>query len=199
MCRGGEGTRRLVRACDDGDMRVIAGTRGGRRLIGPDTADTRPVTDRVKESVFSSLGSLVMDAEVADLFAGAGSFGIESLSRGAESAVFVENGRRALEALRRNLTDLGLEGTVVQLDVAQWVATPRGPFDLVFCDPPWPLTSPSLAGILEDLTASLHEHALVIVTRRATDDVPHPVGYAIDDERRHGDTRIIRYMLKDNR
>jgi 16S rRNA (guanine966-N2)-methyltransferase len=187
-----------VRACDHGGMRVIAGTRGGRRLTGPDTPDTRPVTDRVKESVFSSLGSFVVGADVADLFAGAGSFGIESLSRGAESAVFVENGRKALESLRRNLADLGLEGTVVQADVAEWVVAPRGPFDLVFCDPPWPLTTPSLAAILEDLTPSLAEDALVIVTRRATDDVPYPTGYAIDDERRHGDTRIIRYMLKDN-
>lgn len=178
-------------------MRVIAGTKGGRRLIGPDTPDTRPVTDRVKESVFSSLGSFVVEAKVADLFAGAGSFGIESLSRGAASAVFVENGRKALEALRRNLVDLGLEGRVVQADVAQWVTTPHEAFNLVFCDPPWPLPNPALSGILEDLARNLAEDALVIVTRRATDDIPQPAGYAIDDERRHGDTRIIRYMLKD--
>jgi 16S rRNA (guanine966-N2)-methyltransferase len=179
-------------------MRVIAGTRGGRRLIGPDTPDTRPVTDRVKESLFSSLGSLVVDASVADLFAGAGSFGIESLSRGAASAVFVENGRKALEALRKNLGDLDLEATVVQADVAEWAARPHQPFDLVFCDPPWPLSTSDLAGILEDLAPSVAGDGLVIVTRRATDEIPYPAGFAIDDERRHGDTRIIRYMLKDS-
>ena len=186
-----------MRSCDDGGMRVIAGTRGGRRLAGPDTPDTRPVTDRVKESVFSSLGSVVVDARVADLFAGAGSFGIESLSRGAASAVFVENGRKALEALRKNLADLGLDGMVVQADVTHWVAASHGPFDLVFCDPPWPLATSILSAILEDLARNMAEDGLVIATRRASDDIPHPVGFAIDDERRHGDTRIIRYMLKD--
>lgn len=177
-------------------MRVISGTRGGRRLVGPDTPDTRPVTDRVKESVFSSLGSFVVDAAVLDLFAGAGSFGIEALSRGAASALFVENGRKALSALRRNLSDLDLEAEVLQFDVGTWVGTSTREFDLVFCDPPWPMPSLELAGILERLRPSLHQGALVIVTRRATDSTPEPAGYAIDDERRHGDTRIIRYMLE---
>jgi 16S rRNA (guanine966-N2)-methyltransferase len=179
-------------------MRVIAGTHGGRRLTGPDTTDTRPVTDRVKESVFSSLGAGVVDARVVDLFAGAGSFGIEALSRGAASAVFVENGRKALEALRRNLAELAMEGMVVQADVTDWVKTATGEFDLAFCDPPWPLPSESLATVLEDLRAHLDDDALVIVTRRSGDDVPTPAGYAIDDDRRRGDTRIIRYMTENS-
>jgi 16S rRNA (guanine966-N2)-methyltransferase len=178
-------------------MRVIAGTKGGRRLTGPDTPDTRPVSDRVKESVFSSIGSFVLEARVADLFAGAGSFGIESLSRGAASSVFVEHGRKALDALRRNLADLDLPGEVVQADVAQWVTGTSGVFDLVFCDPPWPLSTAALGEILEHLIQHLAEDALVIITRRATDEIPHPVGYTIDHERRLGDTRIIRYMLED--
>jgi 16S rRNA (guanine966-N2)-methyltransferase len=77
-------------------MRVIAGKAKGRRLAAPETLDTRPVTDRVKEAVFSSIGDWVVDADVADLYAGAGSFGLEALSRGARSALFVENGKRAL-------------------------------------------------------------------------------------------------------
>jgi 16S rRNA (guanine966-N2)-methyltransferase len=177
-------------------MRVIAGTHGGRRLKAPDTSDTRPVTDRVKESVFSSLQHRIPGAEVADLFAGAGSFGIESLSRGAASAVFVEQGRAALEALGANLRSLGLDATVERGDVLSWVDRGEWHFDVVFCDPPWPMDVSTLTGLLERLRSHLEHSAVVVVTRRATDPVPEPVGYAIDDDRRHGDTRIIRYVLE---
>ena len=84
-------------------MRIIAGQARGRRLRAPDTKGTRPVTDRVREAVFSSIGSWVEDALVADLYAGSGSFGLEALSRGAQSAVFVERGRKAAKTLRANV------------------------------------------------------------------------------------------------
>ena len=87
-------------------MRVVAGHARGRKLVGPDTRTTRPLTDRAKEGLFSALGS-VEDLAVLDLYAGSGSIGIEALSRGAIRAVFVENGRQALAALRRNLEVLG--------------------------------------------------------------------------------------------
>jgi len=154
------------------------------------------VTDRVKESVFSSIGTRIGQARVADLFAGAGSFGIEALSRGAESVVFVEKGRKALEALRANLVDLQMTAKVEQADVMRWLVETHDIFDLVFCDPPWPMDSVALTEVLERLRPLLDEDALVVVTRRASDRVPEPEGYAIDDERRHGDTRIIRYMLE---
>jgi hypothetical protein len=93
-------------------MRIIAGKAKGRRLSAPDGPGTRPVTDRVKEAVFSSIGDWVEDADVADLYAGSGSFGLEALSRGARSAVFVENGFRAIEALKRNISSVALGGEV---------------------------------------------------------------------------------------
>lgn len=178
-------------------MRVIAGSHRGRRLVAPDTADTRPVTDRVKEAVFSSLGGAVVDAHVLDLYAGAGSFGIEAMSRGAAAVVFVETGRKALGALRTNLEDLGLVGTVVARPVTDYVSSTTDVFDLVFCDPPWPLASDDLATVLEHLAPHLAGGALVIVSRRSSDDTPRPDGYAIDDERRYGDTRIIRYEKRE--
>lgn len=174
-------------------MRVIAGSHGGRRLVAPDTADTRPVTDRVKESIFSSLGEVVVGAQVADLYAGAGSFGIEALSRGAASVVFVESGRRALAALRSNLRALELEAEVVSTTVERFAAETGSAFDLVFCDPPWPLPTGDLQFVLEDVRPRLATDAVVIVTRRAGGDRPEPAGYRIDDDRRIGDTRIIRY------
>lgn len=174
-------------------MRVIAGEYKGRRLVGPDTADTRPIMDRAKESIFNSIAFEIPDARVVDLFAGAGSFGIEALSRGAASAVFVESGRKALEALRTNLDELGIDAVVRVADVLTWDASIDGPFDLVFCDPPWPMEAPVVAEVLERLAPDLTDDALAVVTRRSTDRTPKPHGYRIDDERRLGGTRIIRY------
>ena len=176
-------------------MRVIAGEFRGRRLVAPDTRDTRPVTDRVKEAVFSSLGERVVDAEVLDLYAGAGNFGIEALSRGARHATFVESGRRALDALRRNLETVraGDRATVIPTTVERFLDESAGVFDLVFCDPPWPVDTDALTKILHELASRLAEDARVVVSRRATDSIPEPQGLRIDAERRYGDTRIIRY------
>ncbi len=176
-------------------MRVIAGEFRGRRLVAPDTPNTRPVTDRVKEAVFSSLGDVVVEADVLDLYAGAGNFGIEALSRGARHATFVESGRRALDALRRNLETVGAgdRATVMPTSVERFLDESSGTFDLVFCDPPWPVDSDVLTGILEKLVGRLDQEARVVVSRRATDTIPEPQGLRIDAERRYGDTRIIRY------
>lgn len=127
-------------------MRVIAGRFGGRRLAAPRGAATRPTADRVREALFSMLGSLD-GASVLDLFAGTGALGIEALSRGAAQAVFVERDRLALSALRANLAALGLgaEGGEPQVQVrardavaALGGAIEQGEtYDLVFLDPPY--------------------------------------------------------------
>lgn len=172
-------------------MRVIAGTHRGRRLAAPSTSATRPIADRAKESLFNSIAAEIPGAVVVDLFAGAGSFGIEALSRGAASAVFVERGRAALAALRRNLETLSLEAEVIAADVGAW--QPDRIFDVVFCDPPWPMEGAEVAEILEQTAPSITDDGLVIVTRRASDPIPEPAGFRIADERAIGDTRIIRY------
>jgi 16S rRNA (guanine966-N2)-methyltransferase len=174
-------------------MRVIAGEHKGRRLVGPDTDETRPIMDRAKESIFNSIALEIPDARVADLFAGAGSFGIEAMSRGAASVVFVESGRKALDSLRTNLDTLGIDAVVRKADVRTWDAAVDGPFDIVFCDPPWPMEAIVVAEVLERIARELTDGALVVVTRRSSDPSPEPVGFAIDDERRLGGTRIIRY------
>jgi 16S rRNA (guanine966-N2)-methyltransferase len=157
--------------------------------------DTRPVTDRVKESLFSSIAAEVAGAAVLDLYAGAGSFGIEALSRGAESAVFVETGRKALEALRSNLATLRLEAEVVAVPAERFVAETRLRFDLVFCDPPWPLASNAVGAVLAELAPHLDDDTTVIITRRTGDEVPEVAGLRIDDVRARGGTTIIRYVM----
>lgn len=175
-------------------MRVIAGLAKGRRLVAPEGLDTRPMTDRVREALFSSLGERVRGARVLDLYAGAGSIGIEALSRGAASAVFVESGRAALEALRANLAAVDLGGTVVGITVERFLERPAGVFDLVFIDPPWPLPTPEVEEVLARLVGLLSDDAEVVVSRRAQDAVPQPPsGLRYARDRRYGDGRICWY------
>jgi 16S rRNA (guanine966-N2)-methyltransferase len=99
-------------------LRVVAGEFKGRRLQAPRGSRTRPTADRVREALFSMLGD-VGDARVLDLYAGSGALGIEALSRGAGSAVFVERDARAAAAIERNLDSLGLEARVAKQDVVR--------------------------------------------------------------------------------
>ena len=125
-------------------MRVVAGIAGGRRLKAPVGRKVRPTTDMVREAMFSSLASLkaVEGKRVVDLFAGTGALGIEALSRGARSALFVEADPAAIEVIKANLADTGLgaNATVVRLDALRWVrdsAAAGERFDLVLADPPY--------------------------------------------------------------
>jgi 16S rRNA (guanine966-N2)-methyltransferase len=119
-------------------MRVISGIAKGRTLKSPGAA-TRPITDRVKENLFNILGARVQDANVLDLFAGAGSVGIEALSRGARHATFVELDRDALKAIHDNLalTRLADRAKVVRLDVFKFIRHGTAePYDLIYVAPP---------------------------------------------------------------
>ncbi len=175
-------------------MRIIAGKAKGRKLVAPDTQATRPATDRVREALFSSIGPLVEDARVLDLYAGSGSYGLEALSRGAASALFVESGRKAAEALRRNIAALGLGGVVAVVPVSRFLRDTAATFDLVFVDPPWDLSSDVLTQELAILDRMLAPGAAVVVSRRKQDRAPgHPGNWRVATDRRHGDTRILRY------
>ena len=121
-------------------MRVIAGEAKGRTLVVPRGGGTRSATDRIRETLFAIVEPELEGAQVLDLFAGAGTLGIEALSRGAARATFVERGAEALKALRRNLTATRFDARseVVAANVIAYLeAGPRGPFDVVFCDPPF--------------------------------------------------------------
>src|SRR5207237_4209040 len=115
-------------------VRVIAGTAGGLQLKVPRTG-VRPTMDRVKAAIFSSLGEKVIGARVLDLFAGAGGLGIEAMSRGAASAVFVESNPNAARIVERNLAIAGLDGRVRMRDAFAYLKDAAGPFDIFFVDP----------------------------------------------------------------
>ena len=121
-------------------LRVISGTAGGLLLKSPKRHALRPTQDRIRGVIFSSLAELIPGARVLDLYAGTGSFGIEALSRGAESATFVEQDREAVQCIRDNLAHCHLQGDVRQGDVTTFLTSPPSdgtPYDLIFADPPY--------------------------------------------------------------
>ena len=122
-------------------VRIIAGEFRGRRLLPPPSQATRPVTDRVKQSVFDIVAPLIADAVVYDCFAGTGSMGLECLSRGAARVTFFESDRGAAERLRANIRALNVEdqSAVVTRDLFRWLSDPhvRGAATLLFLDPPY--------------------------------------------------------------
>jgi 16S rRNA (guanine966-N2)-methyltransferase len=168
-------------------VRVIAGEFKGRRLHTARGTRTRPTADRVREALFSMLGD-VSGARVLDLYAGSGALGIEALSRGAASAVFVERDQHALAALRRNLDAVGAEAGVRRRDVLRFLASPEGTFDLVFCDPPYD-DAPRLAVPLSDgLPAMLEPNARIVTESDKRN--PLVLSLPLVVERAYGDTRI---------
>ncbi len=143
-------------------MRITGGKGRGIPLKAPGGRETRPATDQMREAVFSSLGARVEGARVADLFAGTGAYGLEAMSRGATSGLFVENSADALSCLRSNLQAVakscGKESTgdwsVLACKVYTLNAT-QGLFDLIFVDPPYALIESKIQGIFSENIAPL--------------------------------------------
>ena len=117
-------------------MRVITGSARGRRLATPENYDIRPTTDNVKESIFNIIQFDIEGRKVLDLFAGTGQLGIECLSRGAESATFVDENKEAIRIVKDNLKTCQLKGTVIQSDAITFLRN-CGKFDVIFVDPPY--------------------------------------------------------------
>jgi len=179
-------------------MRIIAGSAGGRRLSVP-ARGTRPTSDRVRESLFSSLESLLggwSGVCVLDLYAGSGALGLEALSRGAAGAAFVERDRGSVRVIEANVSGLSLPGARVTCsDVETWVARAAdAAFDVVFADPPFAVTSASVRGVLGALGGHgwLAPDALVVVERDSrSDEQPWPEeGWEALRRRDFGDTAL---------
>ena len=172
-------------------MRVIAGVARGQPLVAPRDRGTRPITDRVKETLFAILGDRVPDARVLDLYAGSGAIGIEALSRGAAAATFVERGRPALESLRTNLarTRLADRATVVADDVERFLAHSSGEaWDLVFLDPPYEASA--IVAPLRAVEPQLAGDAMVVVKHFWRTEMPEATGLQPVRQRRFGETML---------
>jgi 16S rRNA (guanine966-N2)-methyltransferase len=146
-------------------LRIIAGSHKGARIFAP-KGETRPTGDRVREAAFNLIGP-VEDMAVLDLFAGSGAMGLEALSRGARSAVFVESDREAQRVIERNLEKLGLKGaTLVKTDARRALAAETAAgrrYDLVLVDPPYRMFDSLQPTLAAHLPALLTEDGLVVV------------------------------------
>lgn len=175
-------------------MRIIGGTARSRRLVAPPGQTTRPMTDRIRESLFSSIAVWIPQSIVLDLYAGTGSMGLEALSRGASAATFVERNREALAALETNLDTVGLGGTVVVGEVDRFLDRARGPFDVAFVDPPYAVALPSLVETMTKLSPLLAHDGIAIVHRRAGETAPDLIDdLFLADERKYGSAVLWRY------
>lgn len=178
-------------------LRVIGGTLKGRRLKVPMGGGVRPTLDRIRESLFSILGETVVGSVVLDAFAGSGALGIEALSRGARKAVFCDEKRVCVRTIQENLERCELIGraSVLHVKVPEGLPMIRKglvePFDLVFLDPPYRVEGKERLLAAFGQFALSKEHARIVFEHAWKDDfVCVPAGFALEEQRRYGDTLL---------
>ena len=164
-------------------MRVIAGKFRGRRLKSPPSAQTRPTSDRLRETLFNVLAPRIKGARFLDLCAGTGAVGIEALSRGAEHATFVDQSRKMCALIEANTSALGIDATefeIVNADAAAYLRRhakkKHEPFDIIFFDPPY-AAAYEMVNLISDMGGQLlTEDAVVIVEHHKKKDLPDEFG-----------------------
>jgi 16S rRNA (guanine966-N2)-methyltransferase len=182
--------------------RIVAGAAGGTVLVSVPGDATRPTTDRVKEALFSRLEAMNMlsESRVLDLYAGSGSLGVESASRGAKSVELVEFNEKAAGVCQRNaeLVNKVIGAKVVKVQrsrvetfLARVAEAGVDQWDLVFMDPPYPLTEPELSLVLELLGPRLSPYAVVVVERSSRTPEPGwPASIELFADKKYGETRL---------
>jgi len=178
-------------------MRVIAGSAGGLRLAAPKRG-VRPTMDRVKAAIFSSLGDTVIGARVLDLFAGSGALGIEALSRGAASVLFVEGDRQSIAAIKKNLAKVNLTGRIRQENVFDFLRRSAGMenFQIIFADPPYEQTK-SGERYTEKLLSNevlpqlLDSDGVFVLEKRPNELIPATNLWDVVRARKYGATEVL--------
>lgn len=157
-------------------MRVITGTARGMSLRTLEGEDVRPTTDRVKEAIFSIIQFEIEGRRVLDLFAGSGQLGIEALSRGADSAVFIDCEKPSIEVVKENLRKTGLDShaSVIRSDALSFLGMNSEPFDIVFLDPPY--STGLLQKALSRLDSQVNDGGIVICESPTGEELPDEAG-----------------------
>jgi 16S rRNA (guanine966-N2)-methyltransferase len=174
-------------------MRIIAGTLKGARLLSPRSYQIRPTSDRVREYIFSCLHADVVNSTVLDLFAGTGAFGIEAISRGAAKVVFVDNTAESVKLVRQNLLHVGLNAAIEKKSAELFLRSSHYKFDFIFCDPPYEFQrfDSILRVILENQSLSREGTVIYESSSRATPLAES--GFQISRQKKMGDTLITFY------
>lgn len=181
-------------------MRIISGSARGLKLATLEGTETRPTLDRVKEPLFSIIQAQIKDARVLDLFAGSGALGLESLSRGAQSAVFTDISKRAVEVISQNIKKMKFEEKSVVLNQSyektlKELSSEKKEFDLIFLDPPY--ASGLLENAIQEIISYnlLSREGIIIVETDMESELQkvQNIGLHIKDIRKYG--RVILLML----
>lgn len=171
-------------------MRIITGSARGRKLITLEGSDVRPTSEMVKESLFNILQFGIEGRSFLDMFAGSGQIGLEALSRGAESAVFVDSSKRSVGVIETNMENSGLAGgKVVCADSVMYVKRTPEKFDVAFLDPPY--STGVLEKALEAVTGAMNEGGVIICEHPSEEKLPEEV----NEFRKVKDYRYGRIML----
>ncbi len=184
--------------CHESGVRIIAG-KAGRLAIKVPGAVARPTTDFVRQAIFSILGEKVDDARVLDLFAGSGAIGLEALSRGAASCVFVDDHRQAIKVIGENLAKSRLEGArVVKSEALPFLKGDKALYDLIFADPPYVKhygDHDHLRELLDkgDIQSHLAPDGWFIVEVSSSYRSPEADGWRLVDRREYGSSAILLY------
>jgi 16S rRNA (guanine966-N2)-methyltransferase len=186
-------------------MRIVGGKYRGKRLATPIHEGTRPTSDRTREMLFNILlhnpafgPSIILDRAVLDVFAGTGALGLEAISRGAKSVLFIENNRATLPSLYANVKTLGLSPSCVLEKDAQTLGAPPSAFDLIFLDPPYAknLVQPTLTRLFSQ--GWIAHGAVVVIEMGKNDSFPMPSFLSPVLERTSGITKIILCLATTN-
>jgi 16S rRNA (guanine966-N2)-methyltransferase len=175
------------------NIRIISGEFGGRKIEAPDTGRTHPMSERMRNAMFNSLGSRLEGAEVLDAFAGTGSVGLEALSRGAREAMFIERDRIAQKVLAKNITALGVESrtVIIRTTVSNWLETKdEKNFDLIFADPPY--TDPQLSTVSR-LLSLLKPGGYMVLSHPGRGEGFTKAGVVVVDNRSYGNAHLTFY------
>lgn len=175
-------------------LRVIAGDLGGRFFDSPETTTTHPMSERIRGSLFNILGD-ISGKTVLDPFAGSGALSFEALSRGAKSAVLLENDKRAQLAIQKNIASLGIErkARLIRANCRTWSEQNNDTFDLIFVDPPYHDLQLSTVSLL---SSHLNANGLMLLSYPGRGSAPTVNGVVVVDIRDYGDAALAFYRQR---
>jgi len=178
------------------NVRIIAGQFGGRIIEGSGTDRTHPMSERIRNAIFNKIGDELEGKSVLDAFAGSGSIGLEALSRGAHTAVFIERDRIAQKIIDKNIQTLGVgrRSHLIKANVGSWISTNKEQFDIIFADPPY--HDPQLSTVSR-LFALLKPNGLMVLSYPGKGERPTETGVVVVDNRSYGTASIAFYRKED--
>lgn len=178
-------------------MRVITGSARGRRLVSPDGFEVRPTLDKVKEGLFSAVQFEIEGRDVLDLFAGSGQLGIEALSRGASSCVFVDSYKKSQQAIQANIAACGFQdrSRLIAGDALSYIKSCMQKFGIVFLDPPY--GQKWIEKVLPFVADHVTEGGIIVCESDLNEELPELAGdFAVDRVRNYSHTKVTIYRRK---